>query len=109
MGMAANPVYDSPGEIPETPRGQGFNTEQGFKKRTPVQSSFDVHSDYGFKFGGARRLVVLADVFNLFNQQAVTGYDYYTEVSFQQADPNYGRIVGYQTPRTARFGVRFEF
>jgi outer membrane receptor protein involved in Fe transport len=107
--MAANPVYDSPGEIPETPRGQGFQTEQGFKKRTPVQSSFDIHGDYGFKFGGARRLVVLADVFNLFNQQAVTAYDYYTEVSFQQADPNFGRIIAYQNPLTARFGLRFEF
>jgi hypothetical protein len=107
--MAANPVYDSAGEIPETPRGQGFQTEQGFKKRTPVQSSLDVHGDYGFKFGGARRLVVLADVFNLFNQQAVTDYDYYTEVAFQQANPNFGRIIAYQNPRTARFGLRFEF
>ncbi len=107
--MAANPLYDSPGEIPESPRGQGFQTEQGFKTRTPAQMSFDVHGDYGIKFGGARRLVLLADVFNLFDQQRVTDYDYYTEIGFKQTDPNFGRIIAYQNPRTARFGLRFEF
>jgi hypothetical protein len=107
--MAANPLYDSAGEIPETPRGQGFETEQGFKKRTPVHTSFDLHGDYGFRLGGVRRLVVLADVFNVLNQQRVTDYDYYTEVAFQQSNPNFGRIIAYQSPRTARFGLRFEF
>jgi outer membrane receptor protein involved in Fe transport len=107
--MAANPVYDSAGEIPEGPRGSGMQTENGFRTRTPWQSSTDVHIDYGFKFGGQRRLVVLGDVFNLFNQQRVLGYDYYTEIGFQVPDANFGRIVAYQNPLTLRLGARFEF
>jgi len=106
--LAANPVYDSPGEIPETPRGAGMQTEQGFRTRTPVQMNFDVHGDYGIRLG-ARRLVVLADAFNLFNQQRVLDYDNYTEISFQVTNPNFGRVIAYQNPRTVRFGARFEF
>jgi hypothetical protein len=107
--MAANPVYDSEGEIPESPRGDGFETEQGFKTRTPVQYNFDVHGDYGFRLGGNRRLVVLADVFNLFNQHRVQAYDYFSEISFGVPDPNFGKVIAYQTPRSLRFGARFEF
>ena len=44
--LAANPVYDSDGEIPETPRGAGFETADGFRDRTPWTSTFDVHVDY---------------------------------------------------------------
>jgi outer membrane receptor protein involved in Fe transport len=106
--MAANPLYDSPGEIPETPRGEGFQTIDGLKTRTPVQYNFDLHGDYGFHIAG-RRLVVLADVFNLFNTRRVQAYDYYTEVGFLQENPNFGRVLAYQTPRSIRFGARFEF
>jgi len=106
--FAANPLYDSSGEIPETPRGEGIETEQGFKKRTPVQSNFDLHGDWGFRLGG-RRLVVLADVFNLFNQSRVTAYDFETEIGFGLENPNFGRILAYQNPRTLRLGARFEF
>jgi hypothetical protein len=107
--MAANPVYDSAGEIPETPRGAGMQTEQGFRTRTPWQTSTDVHADYGFKLGGTRRIVALIDAFNLFNQQRVAAYDYYTEIGFQVPNPNFGRVIAYQNPRTIRLGARFEF
>jgi hypothetical protein len=107
--FAANPVYDSSGEIPETARGAGIQTVDGFKTRTPLQYQTDVHGDYGFKLSGGRRIVVLADVFNLFNQRRVTGYDYLTELAFQLPDQNFGQVVSYQVPRTMRFGARFEF
>jgi hypothetical protein len=107
--MASNPVYDSEGEIPETPRGAGFETEQGFKSRTPVLFNFDLHGDYSFRMGGNRRLVVLADVFNLFNLNRVTAYDYFTEISFGVPDSNFGRVIAYQMPRSLRLGARFEF
>jgi hypothetical protein len=106
--LAANPAYDSPGEIPETPRGDGFDTVDGFKTRTPVESSFDFHADYGVRFGN-QRLTFLADVFNLFDQQTVISYDNYTESSFHAANPDFGRPWRYQTPRQIRFGLRFEF
>ncbi|HUR55940.1 MAG TPA: TonB-dependent receptor, partial [Gemmataceae bacterium] len=107
--LAANPVYDSPGEIPETPRGAGFQTEQGFKKRTPMENEIDLHADYNWRLFGARRLTLLADVFNLGGTQGVRDYDDFTETSFAAENPDFGRILAYQTPRTFRFGVRVQF
>ena len=107
--LAANPVYDNPGEIPETPRGAGFQTEQGFKTRTPVESDIDVHADYNLRLFGARHVTLLADVFNLTGRQGVRDYDDFTESSFQAENPDFGRILAYQTPRTFRFGVRVQF
>jgi hypothetical protein len=106
--LAANPAYDSPGEIPETPRGDGFETADGFKTRSPVESSFDFHADYGIRFG-TQRLTLLADIFNLFDQQSVISYDNYTESSFTAANPDFGLPWRYQTPRQIRLGLRFEF
>jgi hypothetical protein len=63
---------------------------QGPKKRTPVQMNFD-----------ATRLVLLADAFNLFNQQRVLDHDNHAEISFHVTNPNFGRIIAYQTPRTS--------
>jgi hypothetical protein len=107
--LAANPDYDSPGEIPEAPRGSGIQTVDGFKKRTPMEMQFDLHGDYSFRFGGTYRLVLLADAFNLFNQQRVTAYDNWTEQSFQVPNLDFGTRLAYQTPRQVRVGVRFEF
>ena len=59
--------------------------------------------------GLSARLVVLAVVFNLFNNRRVTAYDYYTQVGFRQENPNFGSILAYQTPRSIRLGARFEF
>lgn len=59
--------------------------------------------------GGNRRLVLLADVFNLFNLNRVQTYDDFTEISFGVPDPNFARVIAYQTPRTLRIGARFEF
>jgi hypothetical protein len=106
--LAANPAYDSPGEIPETPRGGGFETTGGFRTRTPVESEFSLHADYRLSLG-SQRLILLADVFNLFDQQAVVSYDNYTEQSFSSLNPDFGRPYRYQTPRQVRFGVRFQF
>ena len=39
--LAANPVYDTPGEIPTTVRGAGFQTVDGLETRTPVQYRYE--------------------------------------------------------------------
>ena len=52
--MASNPVYANAGEIPETLRGEGMQTVDGFLERTPVEVTLDLHVDYGFEFGGRR-------------------------------------------------------
>jgi hypothetical protein len=113
--MAANPNYGSPGEIPVTVRGAGMQTVDGFKKRTPWENSINAHVDYAIG-GSVRRVVLLADVFNMFNTQSVTGYNYYTEYpDFGTPNPDFGAVgnpvtlIGYQTPRQIRFGARFEF
>jgi len=115
--LAANPNYQSPGEIPMTPRGAGMQTVDGFKTRTPFERVLNAHVDY--VFGGnmaTRRVVLLADIFNLFNTQSVTGYNYYFEYpTFGTKNPDFGAVgnpvtrVGYQIPRQMRFGARFEF
>ena len=103
--FAANPAYDSPGEIPEGVRGSGITTADGFRKRTEIESSFSFHADYGFDMGGSK-LTILADIFNLFDQQSIVNYDYYTESSFTAANPDFGLPFEYQIPRRVRLGVR---
>ena len=39
--------------------------------RTPFESQVDLQASYALKMAGTRRLTLLADVFNLFNQQRV--------------------------------------
>jgi hypothetical protein len=116
--LAANPSYTNAGEIPETPRGDGFQTSDGFRMRAPFQYDTSVHVDYRFRLGGAqqRSVVLLADVFNLFNTQRITDYNNFTETSFGSLNPDLGQpysavlgIPSYQTPRQVRIGARIEF
>jgi hypothetical protein len=116
--MAANPNYDSAGEIPEAPRGSGIQTIDGFMTRTPFESHMDLQASYSVKMTGTRRLTFLAEVFNLFNQQRVTNYDQDTELSASTENPDFGKPVNtllsgnpaqFQAPRNMRLGIRFEF
>ena len=49
--LAANPVYDEPYEIPETLRGAGFQTTDGFRSRAQAEVLLDLHLDYTIRFG----------------------------------------------------------
>jgi hypothetical protein len=106
--MAANPVYDRDGDIPEAPRGSGIETEDGFKRRTPTTGTVDLHLDYGVPIKG-NRLVLLLDAFNLFNTDEVAVYDQNTELAFLESNPDFGRAIAFQQPREIRLAVRFEF
>jgi outer membrane receptor protein involved in Fe transport len=112
--LAAHPVYGNGGEIPEGPRGSGFETVDGFRTRTRPEFTTAVHADYRLKIHGAQRVVVLADVFNLFNQQRALDYDPDTQTSFPVLNPDFGdpsraSLSQLQTPRQIRLGVRYEF
>lgn len=107
--FAANPFYDSDGEIPEAPRGSGLETEDGFRKRTPREVTFDAHADYTLRLGGDRRIVLMADGFNLTNRQSALNYDQNTETGFGRPDPDFGRIIQYANPMRIRVGARFEW
>jgi outer membrane receptor protein involved in Fe transport len=54
-------------------------------------------------------LVLRADVFNLFNAQSVTTAWEYGEDDEGNADTNYGKPTGYQTPRYVRLGFDLSF
>jgi outer membrane receptor for ferrienterochelin and colicin len=119
--FAANPAYDSSGEIPLAERGTGIDTldsnlnPAGFRTRVDPDIRFDAHVDYTLKFG-TQRLILLADVFNLFNRQVPTNYDTSTELSFQAPNPDTGTaknpagtLAAFSTPRQVRLGARFEW
>jgi outer membrane receptor for Fe3+-dicitrate len=117
--LAPNPSYSNGGEIPVAARGAGIQTVDGFKTRTPFQSQLDFQAAYDFKFGGSRKVSLMADIFNLFNQQTVLDYDNFTQITFGAgANPNAGLATSsvfagnppqFQTPRQARVGVRLSF
>ncbi len=117
--LASNPNYTNDGEIPTAARGTGIQTVDGFKTRTPVQSLLDFQAAYRFAIGGTQHVSLMADVFNLFNQQTVLDYDNYVDLSFgAPPNPDFGTPTShlysgappqYQTPRQIRFGVRVEF
>jgi hypothetical protein len=114
-----NPYYQSGGEIPDAARGTGIQTVDGFKTRTPIQSQVDFQGAYHLKLGGRNRIALMADIFNLFNQQTTLDYDNWTAVTFgAPVNANFGLPVSslfagnpaqFQTPRQIRFGARFEF
>lgn len=123
--LAANPAYDNSGEIPLTLRGGGINTVSGVpgcdqcggaRTKSPFETTLDMHVDYTLKFGN-QRLILLADVFNLFNRQAPLDFDNYVETAFTVDNPNYGyptngggsSAAGYQVPRQIRLGARIEW
>jgi hypothetical protein len=106
--FAASPTTGNAGNIPEGPRGSGIETVDGFKRRTPAEFSVDLHVDHPISLG-AGRLMLLADLFNVLNSQAVTNYDYRTENRIRVPNPDYGARTALQLPRQLRVGVRYEF
>jgi hypothetical protein len=103
--MAAGPVY---GRIPETPRGEGMETADGFAKRNPMTVNADFNASY-WKHLGSRRVGLLVDLFNLFDRRRVLDYNQNTEITFGVPNPDFGKVSAYQRPRRIRLGVRFEF
>jgi hypothetical protein len=112
--LAAHPVYGNAGEIPEGPRGSGFDTVDGFRTRTPFEYDVALHADYGLKVSPRHRIVLVADVFNLFNAQRALDYDPDTQTSFPVSNPDFGQpsrfnLAQFQTPLQVRLGVRYQF
>ena len=107
--LAANPVFDNGGEIPEGPRGSGIQTVKGFKHRTDFEYNVDLHADYAFRLPGGKRIQAIVDVFNVFDIDQVTAFDNFTELSFSVPNPDFGKIRGFQDPLQVRIGARFHF
>jgi hypothetical protein len=119
-GLSSNAAYNNAGEIPVTLRGEGMNTIDdeagGFRERTPTEFTVDFHADYGIQFGG-RKLMLLADVFNLFNRTIALDYDNFIETARGTANPNFSYPANggssstnsFQAPISIRFGARFDW
>ncbi len=112
--LAAHPVYGTAGEIPEGVRGSGFETVDGFRTRTKTEYDTAVHADYEVKLRGSQRLVLLADIFNLFDAQRALDYNPNTQTSFPVSNPDFGQatrssLSQLQAPLRVRLGVRFQF
>jgi outer membrane receptor protein involved in Fe transport len=112
--LAALAIYDNDSEIPETARGEGFQTIDGFKKRTPMETQLDLQASYVIKFAGDKRLTLLADAFNLFDIRRAIDYNAATEISFGVPNPDFGTVTSqniagqmYQNPFALRLGARF--
>jgi hypothetical protein len=114
--LAANPLYDEPYEIPETLRGAGFVTADGPRSRAPAEVLLDLHLDYRIRLGAGRRLVLVADVFNVLDDRDPVSYDAGTEVAFGVPNADFGMPQNpadpaspCRAPRRVRLGVRLEW
>ena len=85
--MDANPNYSSEGEIPDQPRGSGIQTVDGFKTRTPFESQVDFQASYTHRLSGSRKVTLLTDIFNIFNEQRVLVYDQNLQLTLSQPEP----------------------
>jgi hypothetical protein len=81
-----------------------------------MEFTVDLHADYGFDLGN-RRILLLADVFNLFNRQEPLDYDNWFERTPGTLNPNFGYPVNggngstssLQPPLSLRLGARFDW
>ncbi len=97
-----------------TIRGAGMQTIDGFLTRTPTEYDTSIHADYKLKLSDRQHIVVLADIFNLFNRQIPLDYDPNTETTFKAINPDLGdpsrfNLSQLETPRQMRIGIRYEF
>jgi len=116
--LAANPNYTGGGEIPTAPRASGIDTIDGITTRTPFESQVDLQVSYNLPVAGTRKVTLIADVFNVFNERRTLDYDTWTELQFRIPNPDFGAPVSrvstnaspqFQTPLQVRIGARFSF
>jgi len=97
----AHPVYQNSGEVPVTGRG-----EEG---RNPNTHLIDMHAAYRIPLRSSLDLSASVDVFNLLDSQEVLAVDQNNEFAPGEGNPEYGRPIRYQRPRTVRLGLKMAF
>lgn len=83
-------------------------TNRGSNGRTPNTWVMDLSGAYVPNWADGK-LKFKVDVFNLFNNDKVVEYNEVKESGRDVLDPNYLNDVNYQTPRSVRFTVRYDF
>jgi hypothetical protein len=98
-----NPAWDGSGNNGDTvvPRGS--------RGRTPWQRTVDLNVAYKPNWADGH-LTLKMDVFNLFNEHAVTSVVEQGENTAGQPQPDrYGTPTGFQAPRSVRFMAQYDF
>jgi hypothetical protein len=83
-------------------------TTRGSEGRTPSTWVMDLSAAYIPNWAGGK-LKFKVDAFNIFNNDKVLEYNEFKEASRNVLDPDYLNDVNYQTPRSVRFTVRYDF
>jgi hypothetical protein len=104
-----HPAYENSGEIPVGRRG--------VIGRTDWALPFNAHAEYTKPIGERVRVKLVADVFNIFNQQQVVRVNQNAEIDGSPGTPNPDFLRPdlqdfanpYQNSFSARLGLRFEF
>ena len=78
---------------------------RGSKGRLPWTYELNLSAQYTPAWAD-HKLAFTADVFNVFTQQRKVSI---VETQTSVTDASYGRVLSYQTPRTVRLGVRYDF
>jgi hypothetical protein len=115
--LAGNLAYANGGEVPESLRGAGIETIDGFLERAKADTQLDLHADYSLKLNDSQRITLIADVFNVLNNQDATDYDNWTEIAAGTLNPNFGQPANggigansaFAPPLSLRLGARFEW
>ena len=107
-------MYGNGGEIPEAPRGSGFQTIDGFQTRTPFVYDTAVHADYGIKVTQSQRVVwwPTCSISSMRSGRSTTTRT--LRRASRSLNPDLGQpsrfnLAQLQTPRQIRLGVRVEF
>jgi len=114
--LAAHPNYQNDSEIPLTPRGAGFQTVDGFRRRTPAEWDIAFQAAYSLNLPNQLRVTLLADAFNILNLRRPLDYNAAVEQSFGSPNPDFGTVTSqnvagqmYQAPFRLRLGARLHF
>jgi hypothetical protein len=83
-------------------------TTRGSNGRTPTTWVMDLSAAYTPTWADGK-LKFKVDAFNVFNNDRVLEYNEFKEASRNVLDPDYLNDVNYQTPRSVRFTVRYDF
>jgi hypothetical protein len=98
--LGHNEAYGDDGEIPLE--------ERGASGRSPTTTDIGLHADYGVNAGG-RKISLIADVFNLLNQQKGNDFDQEYEVGgVGLVSDDFGKPKEFEDPLSVRFALRVE-
>jgi hypothetical protein len=78
--------------------------------RNPATMTWDLHLSYDFELrGGRSKLTLMADVFNIFNENGALTFDNWIEAQPGIPNPDYLKANRFHGPRRVRLGLKFSY